>query len=440
MSPPADSIETVSYLCDSCGFSSPKWMGFCPRCRSDRELREVAAHDRRIGPAPEPVSLDKLGAEVPTRIDSGVGEVDRILGGGIVPGSVVLVGGEPGIGKSTLLLQMAGALGQGGFKVLVVTAEESAQQVAARAVRLGIADDGVLVVAEDDVDAALAAAVAERPDVLVVDSIQTVRCPDLEGVPGGVTQVRESADRLIRHARSADIATFLVGHVTKEGSLAGPKLLEHMVDVVLSLEGDADRGLRALRAFKNRFGSTDGVALFDMAGDGLVEVEDPSAAFLSEWQSQVPGTVVFPALEGRRAILVEIQALVTPTAQPQPRRSVRGIEAARIHQVLAVLQRHCGLRLADKEVYVNVVGGWRLAEPAADLAVALAVASSCLDVPLGNMAAWGEIGLAGEVRAVPFDDRRRAETQRQGVEKIMATPPRSKTLLAALLLEGGLVP
>lgn len=417
-------------------------MGFCPQCRSDSALRETVETKARARPrraaAVAPSVLGKLEVNGATRFDTGIGEFDRVLGGGIVPGSVVLVGGEPGIGKSTLLLQAAGELGLGGIRVLVVTAEESAGQIALRAGRVGVGGDDVLVLSEDDVDVIIAVAERERPDVLIVDSIQTVRSADVDAVPGGVTQVRESAARLIRYAKTAGVATFLVGHVTKDGGLAGPKLLEHMVDVVLSLEGDASRGLRALRAFKNRFGSTDGVALFDMVTEGLVEVEDPSAAFLAEWQSEVAGTVVFPALEGRRSILVEIQALITPTTAPQPRRSVRGIEAARVHQVLAVLQRHCGLRLAEKEVYVNVVGGWKLAEPAADLAVALAVASSDFDVPLGNTAAWGEVGLAGEVRAVPFDDRRRAEAERSGVARLLAAAPRSNTRLSALLLSAGL--
>jgi DNA repair protein RadA/Sms len=372
------------------------------------------------------------------RRTSGMGEVDRVLGGGLVPGSVVLVGGEPGVGKSTLLLQLAGSIANGGGTVLVCSAEESAQQVAMRAERVGVTADGVLVLAEDDVDAAIAAADETRPDLLIIDSIQTVGVSDMDSAPGSVSQVRESASRLVRYAKERGVATILVGHVTKDGGLAGPKLLEHMVDVVLSLEGDPDRGFRALRSFKNRFGATHTVALFDMRNEGMVEVEDPSEAFLAEWQSDVAGTVVFPAVEGRRSVLVEIQALVTSSSQVQPRRSVRGVAPSRVHQILAVLDRHCGIPLADHEVYVNVVGGWTLDEPACDLPVALALASSRLDLPLGSVAAWGEIGLAGEVRPVPFEARRREEAERLKIGTVVA--PTQGQRLSRALAEAGLVP
>jgi DNA repair protein RadA/Sms len=419
-------------------------MGFCPQCGGSGPLSEVAdlprsgraSSARRRGPAPVAEQLSE--AVRLERRPSGIGEVDRVLGGGLVPGSVVLVGGEPGVGKSTLLLQLAGAVAAGGGRVLVCSAEESGQQVAMRAERVGVSSPGVLVLAEDDVDAAIASADDARPDVLIVDSIQTVGIPELGSAPGSVTQVRESASRLVRYAKERGVATILVGHVTKEGGLAGPKLLEHMVDVVLSLEGDPDRGFRALRSFKNRFGATHVVALFDMRNEGMIEVEDPSEAFLAEWQSDVPGTVVFPAVEGRRSVLVEIQALVNPSGQPQPRRSVRGVESSRVHQILAVLDRHCGIRLSDHEVYVNVVGGWTLDEPACDLPVALALASSRMNLPLGSVAAWGEVGLAGEVRPVPFDVRRREESSRLGIRTVVA-PTQGQRLLSALV-EAGLVP
>ena len=413
-------------------------MGFCPQCGRSGPLGEVADLPRSARRGPAPVAA-QLSSEVQLeRRTSGMGEVDRVLGGGLVPGSVVLLGGEPGVGKSTLLLQLAGSIAAGGGRVLVCSAEESAQQVAMRARRVAVHSDGVLVLAEDDVDAAIAAADAAEPDVLIIDSIQTVGIPELGSAPGSVTQVRESASRLVRYAKERGVATILVGHVTKEGGLAGPKLLEHTVDVVLSLEGDPDRGFRALRSFKNRFGATHVVALFDMRSEGMVEVEDPSEAFLAEWQSDVPGTVVFPAVEGRRSVLVEIQALVTGTSQPQPRRSVRGVEASRVHQILAVLDRHCGIPLADHEVYVNVVGGWKLDEPACDLPVALALASSRMDRPLGSVAAWGEIGLAGEVRPVPFEARRREESDRLGIATVIA-PTKGQRLFLALV-EAGLVP
>ena len=416
-------------------------MGFCPQCGRSAPLSEVADRPRksrssRRGPAPIAAQLNE--SVRLERRTSGMGEVDRVLGGGLVPGSVVLVGGEPGVGKSTLLLQLAGAVALGGGTVLVCSAEESAQQVAMRAERVGVNSDGVLVLAEDDVDAAIDAAVEASPDLLIIDSIQTVGVGDLDSAPGSVSQVRESASRLVRFAKDRGVATILVGHVTKDGGLAGPKLLEHMVDVVLSLEGDPDRGFRALRSFKNRFGATHTVALFDMRNEGMVEVEDPSEAFLAEWQSDVPGTIVFPAVEGRRSVLVEIQALVTKSSQVQPRRSVRGVESSRVHQILAVLDRHCGIGLSDHEVYVNVVGGWNLDEPACDLPVALALASSRMDLPLGSVAAWGEIGLAGEVRPVPFDARRREEAARLGIKTTVAPTQGQRLFLA--LTQAGLVP
>lgn len=363
-------------------------------------------------------------------------ELDRVLGGGLVDGSVSLVGGEPGVGKSTLLLQMAGSLAAAGHRVLVATAEESAQQVGLRAQRLGIDASEVLLLAEDDVDRVIDTAQQSKPAVLIMDSIQTVGVADIASAPGSVTQVREASSRLIRYAKGSGTATIVVGHVTKEGGLAGPKILEHMVDVVLYLEGDPDRGFRALRSFKNRFGATHVVALYDMRSEGMVEVLDPSEAFLAEWQSNVPGTVVFPAVEGRRSVMVEIQALVSKSSMPQPRRSVRGVDAPRVHQLLAVLERHAGLPLGDHEVYVNVVGGWKITEPGADLAVALAIASSAMDTPLGSTAAWGEVGLAGEVRPVPFEARRREEAARLGIEMLIA--PDAKLRIGAALALGGL--
>jgi DNA repair protein RadA/Sms len=409
------------YACSVCGYRGSKWMGFCPQCRHPEPLVEEAGARRR-GPvhAPEPLTLAAVGSQEVRRTSTGMAELDRVLGGGLVPGSVVLVGGEPGVGKSTLLLQMAGSLADSGSSTLIATAEESADQVGLRAARLGIGNDDVLLLADDDVDRVLAAAERSSPKVLIVDSVQTVGVGELGTAPGSVSQIRESAARIIRAAKTTGIATVLVGHVNKDGNLAGPKLLEHMVDVVLSLEGDPDRGFRALRGFKNRFGATHVVALYDMQSEGMVEVEDPSGAFLADWQADVPGTVVFPAVEGRRSVMVEIQALVSPSNLAQPRRSVRGVESARVHQILAVLERHCGIRLSDKEVFVNVVGGWRLEEPACDLAVALALASSAYDVPLQSTAAWGEVGLAGEVRAVPFSARRREEAERVGVRRMIA--------------------
>jgi DNA repair protein RadA/Sms len=417
-------------------------MGFCPQCFIQEPLaedRSAAPTRRGKNPPAATVDLIDVRADAISRTKSGIGEFDRVVGGGFVAGSVCLLGGEPGVGKSTLLLQVAARLAGDGRTVLMVSAEESAQQVALRAERLAIAGPGITLVSDDDVDRVLATAAATRPDLIVIDSIQTVGVDDVPGGPGGVGQVRESAARLIRFAKDQGIATVLVGHVTKDGGIAGPKLLEHMVDVVLYLEGDPDRGLRALRCLKNRFGATHVVGLFEMTGEGMGEVDDPSKAFLSEWESNVPGTIAFPAVEGRRSVLVEIQALTNPTQNPQPRRSVRGVEAARVHQILAVLTRHGRVATSGQDVYVNVVGGWRITEPGCDLPIALAVASSVLDVPLGAMAAWGEIGLAGEVRQVPYEARRREEAARIGLENVIAPSGRRGLRLDTAMLLAGIV-
>lgn len=390
-------------------------MGFCPQCGVSEPLIEVSSRKIAKSKPAVAVSVADATAEVAHRNSTGWGEIDRVLGGGLVKGSVVLLGGEPGVGKSTLLAQMAGGMVRNGSAVLIASAEESIQQVAMRATRLGIAEENVQLVADDNVDAIVALAEKSRPDLVIVDSIQTVGVPEITSAPGGVAQVRESAARLIRLAKSSDIAVVLVGHVTKEGGLAGPKILEHMVDVVLYLEGDPDRGFRVLRSNKNRFGATHISGMFDMRSDGLVEVDDPSKVFLQGWESDVPGTVVYPAVEGRRSVLVEIQALVAPTGQTMPRRSIRGVDAARVNQIIAVLQRHAGLQTQDQEIYVNVVGGWRLDEPGSDLPVALAIASSATNTSLGRLAAWGEVGLAGEVRGIPFEARRVEELDRMGL-------------------------
>jgi DNA repair protein RadA/Sms len=386
------------------------------------------------------VPVSKAAFSEADRSATGWEEIDRVLGGGTVSGSVVLLGGEPGVGKSTLLLQLAGSIARQGTQVLIASAEESVQQVALRASRLGIESDLVELIASENVDAIVALAEQTRPGLLVIDSVQTVGVPEIAAAPGGVAQVRESAARLIRLAKTTGITVVLVGHVTKEGGLAGPKILEHMVDVVLYLEGDPDRGFRVLRSTKNRFGATHVSGMFDMRSDGLVDVDDPSKVFLHGWESEVPGTVVFPAVEGRRSVLVEIQALVAPTSQTQPRRSIRGLEPARVNQVIAVLHRHAHVQVQDKEVYVNVVGGWRLDEPGCDLPVALAIASSALDVPLGRLAAWGEIGLAGEVRSIPFEVRRVEELNRMGLDNRIAPGTSEPMRLADALGRAGLRP
>jgi DNA repair protein RadA/Sms len=434
-----DTLLGMSFRCSDCGYSSGKWMGFCPSCHSENPLVEEVEHRHRRVAAPEAVPLEKVRAGSELRRLIGMAELDRVLGGGLVSGSVILVGGEPGVGKSTLLLQAAASVAAEGGRALVCTGEESAEQVGMRAHRLGIPDDReILLLPDDDLDRIIAAADKNRPDLLVVDSIQSVSSRQVEGAAGGPSQVRESAARLIRFAKERHVTVALVGHVTKDGNLAGPKLLEHMVDVVLSFEGDIDYGLRALRSLKNRFGPTHVVGMFDMQGEGLVEVADPSRAFLAEWRGDVPGTVVFPAVEGRRSILVEVQALADSTRQAQPRRSFRGVDQNRVHQILAVLHRHGRVRVHDTEVYVNVVGGWNLDEPACDLAIALAITSSIHEVPLGSTAAWGEIGLAGEVRPVPNYLRRREEALRLGVDRLIAPETGSRLDLRSALLQAGL--
>lgn len=394
-------------------------MGFCPQCRVQGPLTPTS------GTTGRPVPAVSSGSG---RLISGIGEVDRVLGGGLVPGSAVLVGGEPGIGKSTLLLQLAGSLRGAGHEVLVATAEESVDQVALRAERIGC--EGVTVIAEADVDAIVEHGRMARSAVIIVDSIQTVSAGAAIGVPGGVNQVRESALRLVRYGKEASAALILVGHVTKDGLLAGPKQLEHLVDVVVSLEGEAELGLRILRSQKNRFGATHQIGLFAMTDAGLTEVTEP---LLDAWSGDVPGTVAFAGLEGRRSVLVEIQALVAESATPQPRRSVKGLQVARLHQILAVLDRHAGASFRGLDVYVNVTGGIQVREPAADLPVAMALMSSLLDRPLGRTAAWGEVGLTGEVRAAFGSTHREQEAQRAGLAVVA---PAARRMRLSDLLNG----
>ncbi len=428
----------TNFHCEACGHKSAKWMGFCTNCGVEEPLVERAMSGSKQSMAAEAVPVRDASKTRSDRLRTGWGEVDRVLGGGFVPGSVVLLGGEPGVGKSTLLLQVANAMGLQGHSTVIATAEESVEQVAMRAERLSLGGESVSLMADDDADAIVSLATQDRPSLVVVDSIQTVGVPEIVAAPGGVSQVRESGARLIRLAKTTGIVVVLVGHVTKDGSLAGPKVLEHMVDVVLSLEGDPDRGFRVLRSNKNRFGPTHVSGMFDMRGDGLVEVDDPSKVFLDGWESSVPGTIVYPAVEGRRSVLVEVQALVASTNQAQPRRSIRGLDPARVNQVIAVLQQHAGLSVTDKEVYVNVVGGWRLDDPGCDLAVALAIASAATGKPLGKLAAWGEVGLAGEVRAVPFQTRRMEELTRMGLVKQIAPGGGEPIRLRGALVEAGL--
>src|SRR5499433_375843 len=397
------------YRCQQCGFASPK-PGTCPDCkRMTGELmalvEERAAPEpggRRIGlSSSRPRALGDISMEHTDRLRTGIGELDRVLGGGVVPGSLVLIGGDPGIGKSTLLIQAARALAAAAPPVLYVSAEESAAQVKLQAERLGIIGDGLLLWMETDLGAVEAELDTVKPRILIIDSIQTVFLPTLESAPGSVAQVRECGGRLMTIAKGRGIATFLVGHVTKEGALAGPRVLEHLVDTVLYFEGEGHHAYRLLRAVKNRFGSTNEIGVFEMGERGLIEVKNPSGFFLAERPRDVPGSVIVAGLEGTRPLLLELQALVAPASFGTPRRTVLGADYNRVCLLLAVLEKRVGFPLQSQDVFVNVAGGGRVAEPAADLGVVVAAASSYFDRPVrGDTVVMGEVGLAGEVRAV----------------------------------------
>jgi DNA repair protein RadA/Sms len=388
------------------------------------------------GRALTPVPLGEVEAPSVERSSTGIGELDRVLGGGLVPGSLVLIGGAPGIGKSTLTTGALANLAAAGRKVLYVSGEESAAQVKLRAERLGRHALSVPIVAETDLDAVLATLEAERPDVCVVDSVQVLYDSALTGGPGSVSQVREVAGRLMRVAKERGIATLLVGHVTKEGSLAGPRVLEHLVDCVLSFEGERERTYRTLRALKNRFGSTNEVGVFEMHEQGLVEVEDASARFVNE-ATRAPGSVVLCAMEGSRPLLVEVQALVAPSELVPPRRVANGVDRNRLALVLAVLGRHGGVALGSADVFVSVAGGVRVDEPGADLAIALALASAAKGLAPASgapLAAFGELGLTGELRHVGHAERRVGEARKFGLERVIRPSERVGTLRRALAL------
>jgi DNA repair protein RadA/Sms len=417
------------YVCQSCGESFLRWEGQCRGCGAWNSLVETVVREEKrpssAGGAVLPADAAPLAAvpepSVPRR-PFGIGELDRVLGGGIVVGSIVLVGGEPGIGKSTLLLQAAAGACAAGASVLYATGEESAAQVRLRADRLGLlggpAGEGIRVAAESEVGRIAELARAERPTLVIVDSIQTSTVDDLDGPAGSVGQVRESALRLAELAKSESIAVVLVGHVTKDGSLAGPKTLEHLVDAVLALEGERFSPLRIIRASKNRFGSTEEVGVFEMGPAGLAELSDPARAFLADadhGQRGAPGSVVAPTLEGSRPILVEVQALVAPGPVGTPRRTANGVDPNRVALLIAVLGRRAGIGLGSHDVYVNLAGGLTVEEPALDLPIALALASSLRDRPIGpGTVAIGEVGLLGELRPVPGLDRRLKEAARLG--------------------------
>ena len=422
------------HRCSECGAAEPKWAGRCSSCESWGSLVEeierpaVAGRDDALGGgASTPVPIGDVSVEASAAWPSGIGELDRVLSGGLVPGSVSLLGGEPGIGKSTLLLQALAGLARSGKRCLYVTAEESAQQVRLRADRLGTLAPDLWLVADTALPHVLDHVRSVAPDVLAVDSIQTVHEPDLASAPGSVAQVRECAHRLVRGAKETGMATVLVGHVTKEGGLAGPRVLEHLVDTVLSFEGERHHALRLLRAQKHRFGSTDELGLFEMGDRGLAGVPDPSALFLADRRSGTPGSVVASVLDGFRPLLVEVQALVTPTNLPAPRRSAQGLDGGRLALVLAVLSQHVGAVPQQMDVHTVVAGGVRAVEPGTDLALALALVSAVTGVAVpGDVVACGEVGLGGELRQVHQTARRLAEAARLGFRR--AIVPASATV------------
>jgi DNA repair protein RadA/Sms len=421
--------STTRFICDRCGAESAQWHGKCNACGEWNTLVEFKAPtgrpraSRSAAAAPaKPISLTEVAAETHQRRSTGLSELDRVLGGGLVPGAFVLLAGDPGIGKSTLLLQSADSFAANHGPCLYVSGEESIGQVALRGQRLEPAGGNLLFLAETDVTVVEEQALRLKPHLLIVDSIQSLFSPDTDSLPGTPSQVRDCANRLLRVAKDTGLPTFLVGHVTKDGAVAGPRLLEHMVDTVLSLEGDQHSGYRVLRSTKNRFGSTDEIGLFQMTEKGLEGVPDASAALLAERRSGVPGSSVAAAIEGSRPLLVEIQALVSAApAYGSPRRSVTGVDYNRTCLILAVLEKRAGLPLANQDVFVNVPGGVKVTEPALDLGVALAVASSVQDQPLPeDLACIGELGLTGEIRSVPRLGARLAELARRGFRRCLA--------------------
>ncbi|MDQ1703911.1 MAG: hypothetical protein QOF18_277 [Frankiaceae bacterium] len=416
--------DRSAYRCDDCGQEVGKWVGRCPECQAWGTVVEVGAKPGvtvTAGPVSAPARpIAEIPADGAAHRPTGMAELDRVLGGGLVPGSVVLLAGEPGVGKSTLLVTAAARIAESGRRCLVVTGEESTAQVRLRAGRINALADELFLAAETDLGALLGHVDAVAPDVLIVDSVQTIGTTSVDGTPGGVTQVREVAAQLSRVAKERGIATVLVGHVTKEGAIAGPRVLEHLVDVVLHFEGDRHSRLRLVRTVKNRFGPADEVGCFDLTDAGIVELPDPSGLFLSRMTDPVPGTCVTVAMEGRRALVSEVQALVAKSSLPTPRRATSGLDSARVAMILAVLERRGGQAIGAQDIYTATVGGVRLVEPAADLAVALAVASAQTDRPLaGDLVAIGEVGLAGEVRPVSALAARLQEAARLGFARAL---------------------
>ena len=415
------------FACQSCGYQTPQWLGRCPDCGTwdsfAEESRQVTSSEAArflSSPESQPVPIDSIELESETRLLTGIGEFDRVLGGGIVPGTLVLIGGDPGIGKSTLMLQALFGLAREDHRVLYVSGEESTRQIRIRSKRLQTVSPAMLVVSEVDLDSVLAMVEKNRPGVVVIDSIQTMYSSDLTSAPGSVTQVRESTVRLMLTAKRTGIAVFLVGHVTKEGAIAGPKLLEHMVDTVLYFEGDRNHMFRILRAVKNRFGSTNEIGVFEMKDNGLQQVGNPSAVFLSERPVEAAGSAVTASMEGTRPILVELQALVSSSSYGTSRRTILGLDPNRVALLAAVMEKKVGMHLVGHDIFMNVAGGVKIDEPAVDMGIVAAIASSFLDKPIpeGTLV-LGEVGLAGEVRGIGQLETRISEARKMGFTRCL---------------------
>lgn len=418
------------YICSECGYETPRWLGKCPDCGSWNTLIEQEAapafkpEGKKLKRAPgqdaAAARVDEIPDERMARKSTGIGELDRVLGGGVVDGSLVLVGGDPGIGKSTLLTQLCANMARDGHAVLYVSGEESARQIKMRANRLKCTDSGFFVLSENDMNTVEKRMQEISPAIMVVDSIQTMYRPDMSSAPGSVSQVRECAAQLMKLAKVSGCSVFLVGHVTKEGAIAGPRILEHMVDAVLYFEGDRQHQYRLLRAVKNRFGSVNELGMFEMSDRGMLEVENASEALLSERAHDASGSVVMCAMEGSRPLLTDVQALVARSFLGNPRRMASGVDQGRLSLLLAVLEKRVGLKMYDQDVYINIAGGMSLTEPAADLALCAAVASSARNITIGGQwAVMGEVGLAGEVRAISQAERRISESMRLGFTNVI---------------------
>ncbi len=419
----------TKYVCQECGYENSKWLGKCPECskwntfveeieeKTSKSNKEVFVIDKS---ASRPLNINSIETIKEQRFSTCINELDRVLGGGVVKGSLVLVGGDPGIGKSTLLIQVSSNVANSGKKVLYISGEESASQIKMRAQRLGIKSDNLYIFAENNLSIIEAHLESVNPDLIILDSIQTVFSPEITSAPGTVSQIKEGTSRFMKISKKMGISTFVVGHVTKEGALAGPKVLEHMVDTVLYFEGERFNTYRLIRAVKNRFGSTNELGVFEMREVGLVELENPSKILIAEKPKDVAGSIIISTVEGTRPMLLELQALASPTSFGIPKRTATGVDYNRVSLLMAVLEKRVGMQIQNQDIYINVVGGIKINEPSIDLGIVMAIASSFRNIPIdGNVAITGEVGLTGEVRAVSFIEKRIAECKKLGFTKIV---------------------